>query len=193
MPVIGVRTRRPLRPTASVPEHSSTSTATRVRPGVIRYFACWAKFASLIRRSRPRVPLDNLTKEERSKCMRSVHSKDTQPEMLVRRLVHRMGYRYRLHRTDLPGRPDLVFGSRKKIIFVHGCFWHGHACDNRGVPKSRVSYWRSKFLRNIKRDNRALQQLGDLGWKCLVLWECELRDDKLARRIARFLGRIVAR
>ncbi len=120
--------------------------------------------------------------------MSLVRSKDTKPELLVRRLVHRLGYRYRLHRKDLPGRPDMVFPSRKKIIFVHGCFWHGHECKVGHIPKSRLDYWVQKITRNNERDRSTLRRLRRKRWKCLVLWECQLRElERITARIIRFL------
>ena len=112
---------------------------------------------------------------DRSEMMAAVRSKDTQPEMLVRRLVHGMGYRYRLHRSDLPGKPDLVLSSRQKIIFVHGCFWHRHTCKRAHPPKSNTSYWEPKLERNRARDAEQLKVLQSMGWKCMVVWECELK------------------
>ena len=132
---------------------------------------------------------DKLSKERRSENMRRIKSKGMKPEMLVRRLVHFMGYRYRLHRKDLPGKPDLVFGPRKKVIFVHGCFWHGHdaeGCPDRRTPKSNVSYWSPKLARNKARDAERLVALEKAGWKALTIWECETRSD-LSKRIKRFL------
>ncbi len=124
----------------------------------------------------------------RSQMMAAVRSKNTKPEMLVRRLVHGMGFRYRLHRSDLPGKPDLVFPSRKKIVFVHGCFWHQHGCALTHLPKSNPSYWTPKLTRNKARDLEHLAALKADGWKCLVLWECELAQSKpLARRLSQFL------
>jgi DNA mismatch endonuclease (patch repair protein) len=113
--------------------------------------------------------------------MALIKSKDTGPEMLVRRLVHSMGYRYRLHRKDLPGKPDLVFGPKKKVIQVHGCYWHAHlrydpACKRGRPPKSNGGYWGPKLERNFARDQRNLQGLQDLGFEVLTLWECELKD-----------------
>ncbi len=122
--------------------------------------------------------------------MRSVKGKDTVPEMTVRRMVHGMGYRYRLHRKDLPGKPDLVFSSRKKVVFVHGCFWHGHDCK-RGArsPKTNSEYWRSKIERNVSRDARNRQELERSGWTVLVVWECELKgDERLRDKVRLFLG-----
>ena len=132
--------------------------------------------------------MDNLTPERRSAQMGLIRSTDTKPELLVRRLVHSMGYRYRLHRRDLPGVPDLVFSSRQKVVFVHGCFWHGHDCRLGRMPKSRLDYWGPKIARNKERDATNLRRLRGMCWKCLVLWECQLRrQDALAERIKRFL------
>lgn len=123
--------------------------------------------------------------------MAKVRRKDTAPELIVRRTLHAMGYRYRLHRRDLPGSPDLVFPRRKKVIFVHGCFWHRHrGCSKATTPKTRLHFWNSKFEANIARDSQSLAALKDLGWKTLVLWECGTSDtDHLAKRLRRFLGR----
>lgn len=121
--------------------------------------------------------------------MRAVKSRDTKPEMLVRRAAHALGYRFRLHRKDLPGSPDLVFPARKKVIFVHGCFWHGHECA-RGArtPKTNTDYWRAKIARNVARDARARSALDALGWETLTIWECELKKDtRLAERLKSFL------
>jgi DNA mismatch endonuclease, patch repair protein len=110
--------------------------------------------------------------------------------MRVRLLAHRLGYRYRLHRRELPGRPDLVFARRKKAILVHGCFWHQHpGCKDASKPRTRTDYWRPKLEGNINRDRAALHALSELGWSALVIWECETRDiDALARRLFEFLG-----
>jgi DNA mismatch endonuclease (patch repair protein) len=134
---------------------------------------------------------DTLTPEERSRRMARVRSKDTKPEMTVRRLVHSLGYRYRLHDRALPGRPDLVFKGRRKVIFIHGCFWHRHGqgCALARMPKSRVEFWGEKLARNEERDRRSLEGLANLGWDYLIVWECQLKDrDALARRIRDFLG-----
>lgn len=131
---------------------------------------------------------------KRSEIMRRVHSTDTTPELLVRRLAHSLGFRYRLHRRDLPGKPDLVFTPRKKIIFVHGCFWHGHKCK-RGdrVPKENREYWIGKIQANVARDKRHNGELSALGWSVLTIWECETRDqDILKRRIIEFLNESAA-
>jgi DNA mismatch endonuclease (patch repair protein) len=118
--------------------------------------------------------------------MARIRSKDTGPELFVRRLVHGMGYRYRLHRRSLPGTPDLVFPGRGKVIFVHGCFWHKHARCSR-LPKTRTEYWHPKLEANRQRDLKARRKLRALGWKALILWECELGKADLAERIAEFL------
>jgi len=134
--------------------------------------------------------MDKFTKEQRSYIMRQVKSRDTKPELVVRSLAHKLGYRFRLHRRDLPGVPDLVFVSRRKVIFVHGCFWHGHHCA-RGdrQPKSNCDYWQKKIAKNKERDRLHRRQLRGLGWDVLVIWECQLRDEnKLAQKLINFLG-----
>jgi DNA mismatch endonuclease (patch repair protein) len=128
--------------------------------------------------------------------MRAVKSKDTKPELELRRLVHRLGFRFRLHRADLPGTPDLAFPRLKKVIFMHGCFWHGHSCTRGGrTPKNNRDYWVRKIARNQERDALSLGRLKSLGWKTLTVWECELRQNpKLAEhRVTRFLLRPPAR
>ncbi|WP_271200290.1 very short patch repair endonuclease [Methylopila turkensis] len=130
------------------------------------------------------------TSAARSAVMRAVKARDTKPERTVRRLAHALGYRFRLHRKDLPGTPDLVFPTRKKVVFVHGCFWHGHDCA-RGArtPKANADYWRAKVERNRARDARAVDDLAALGWEALVLWECALKDaDAVACLLRGFLG-----
>ena len=121
--------------------------------------------------------------------MRQVKDRDTTPEMMVRRELHRLGYRYRLHRKDLPGKPDLVFPGRRKVIFVHGCFWHGHDCARGArVPKTNREYWTKKIARNVERDRLNLERLHALGWDSMVVWECELKDKaKFIREVRRFL------
>jgi len=121
--------------------------------------------------------------------MARIRSQDTRPEVTVRRLLHSLGYRYRLHRRDLPGSPDICFPSRKKVVFVHGCFWHRHdGCARTTTPKTRTSYWEDKFRKNVVRDRRNLLDLVALGWDAMVVWECETRDlERLAARLARFL------
>lgn len=127
--------------------------------------------------------------EARSRTMRAVKSRDTVPEMTVRRMVHAMGKRYRLHRTDLPGKPDLTFPRLKKIIFVHGCFWHGHDCKRGArLPKENADYWANKINRNKERDANAQAALVSMGWDVLVIWECQLKDrEALNNLLVRFL------
>ncbi|MBB3268553.1 DNA mismatch endonuclease (patch repair protein) [Azospirillum sp. OGB3] len=133
--------------------------------------------------------VDTLTPAERSERMGRVRSRHTKPELVVRQLVHGMGYRYRLHRRDLPGSPDLVFPGRRAVIFVHGCFWHRHDCKMGRLPKSRPEFWIPKLEANKVRDRLNLGRLEAEGWRVLVLWECELRDlAALAERIRAFLG-----
>ncbi len=131
-----------------------------------------------------------VTPEHRSAIMSRIRSKDMKPEMAVRRLTHGMGYRYRLHRRDLPGKPDLVFPSRRKVVFVHGCFWHRHpGCGRARLPKSNRDFWLAKFQRNVERDAEQLQRLADQGWSVLVVWECEVQDESAtAARLRDFLG-----
>ena len=126
---------------------------------------------------------------DRSENMRAIRPKNTKPEMEVRSLVHSLGYRFRLHRPNLPGKPDLAFPSRRKVIFVHGCFWHSHACKPGLKPKSNRDFWLPKLRGNKVRDSRNLKALEQQGWKALVIWECELRDTRALRlRVTRFLG-----
>lgn len=132
---------------------------------------------------------DTLDPQQRSARMALVRAKDTKPEMLVRRLVHGLGYRYRLHRRNLPGTPDLVFPSRGKVIFVHGCFWHRHeGCALARLPKSREEFWLPKLEGNAARDARNIRALEGLGWDVMTIWECQLRDTaRLMEMIRRFL------
>jgi DNA mismatch endonuclease (patch repair protein) len=132
---------------------------------------------------------DRLTPQQRSLNMQAIRQKNTKPEMAVRRHAHQMGYRFRLHTPALPAKPDLVFPSRKKVILVHGCFWHGHNCVDGHVPKTRVNYWGPKLKRNKERDSSNKRRLQMLGWKVLVIWECQTRDAGwLRHRIKEFLG-----
>ncbi|MBM85283.1 MAG: very short patch repair endonuclease [Rhodospirillaceae bacterium] len=135
---------------------------------------------------------DKISKERRSWNMSRIRSKDMKPEMVVRRLVHGMGYRYRLHRKDLPGKPDLVFGPRRKAIFVHGCFWHQHGdpeCKISRIPRSRPEYWITKLERNKDRDTCNIEALHAEGWRTLVVWECRTKDtEKLRQQIHNFLS-----
>ncbi len=134
---------------------------------------------------------DTVTPERRSQIMANIRSKGMKPELIVRRLTHSMGYRYRLHRKDLPGKPDLVFPARRKVIFVHGCFWHQHAdpaCKIARRPKSNLDYWLPKLQRNVERDAEHRDRLSALGWQVLVIWECEVKIAAgLPERIEEFL------
>lgn len=132
---------------------------------------------------------DTMSPEERSHRMALVRSIDTKPEMIVRRLVYSMGYRYRLHCRYLPGKPDLVFRSRRAVVFVHGCFWHRHeGCSLARLPKSRVGFWSEKLEGNRERDARKIEALEQAGWRVFVVWECELKDkERLGERLRRFL------
>lgn len=135
---------------------------------------------------------DTLTPAERSKRMSRVRGKNSQAELEVRRLAHRLGFRYRLHRRDLPGTPDLVFPRLRKLILVHGCFWHRHPdpeCPLARLPKSRIEFWRPKLEANRIRDIQNERSLASLGWQFLVVWECELRDkEQLENRLRSFLA-----
>ena len=121
--------------------------------------------------------------------MARIRAKDTWPELAVRRLLHSLGYRYRLHRRELPGSPDICFPSRKKAIFVHGCFWHRHkGCMRTTQPRTRTSFWEDKFRKNVIRDRRNMAGLIELGWTAMVVWECETKNlERLAPRLMRFL------
>lgn len=126
---------------------------------------------------------------DRSANMRAIRSKDMRPELAVRRLVHKLGYRFRLHRRDLPGKPDLVFSRRRKVIFVHGCFWHSHNCKAAHIPKSNLDYWVPKLERNKTRDAKHIDTLAAEGWRSLVIWECETFDEhSLTKRVKKFLS-----
>ena len=136
---------------------------------------------------------DNVTPKRRSEIMSSVRAINTRPEMTVRRLVHSMGYRYRLHRADLPGKPDLVFARQKKVIFVHGCFWHQHAdpaCKAARLPKSNQDYWLPKLRSNAERDNRQKILLEEMGWNVLIVWECQVKQARWLEEVLQgFLAR----
>ena len=128
--------------------------------------------------------MDHLTPEQRHLCMSRIRSQDTGPEWAVRRLVHAMGFRYRLHDKRLPGKPDLVLPRHRKVILVHGCFWHGHGCRAGGhVPATHTRFWKEKFARNVERDRKALRELWKAGWHVLVVWECETKDAEQLRAL----------
>jgi DNA mismatch endonuclease (patch repair protein) len=134
--------------------------------------------------------MDHLDPERRSANMSRVRGKNTEPELKVRRLLHHLGLRFRLHRKDLPGRPDLVLPKHRLAIFVHGCFWHRHVgCRRATTPATRVDFWNAKFAATVERDARQLEELAGQGWRVLVVWECELKDetaleDRVSRAVA---------
>jgi len=133
--------------------------------------------------------MDTRSAEQRRRIMQSVKQKDTKPEVEIRRALHAVGYRYRLHDRALPGRPDIVFPSRKKVIFINGCFWHGHNCPKGKLPKSRPEYWGPKIEANKLRDQAAISRLTEKGWDSLTVWQCETKNLKTTlQQIARFLG-----
>jgi DNA mismatch endonuclease (patch repair protein) len=137
----------------------------------------------------PSAGRDRLSPERRSWNMSQIGSKDTQPELIVRRLITEMGLRYRLHRRDLPGKPDIVFGPRRLVLFVHGCFWHRHrGCRMASTPSANAAFWQTKFDANTARDRRNTTVLKRAGWRVAVIWECETRQpERLARRLQRLL------
>jgi DNA mismatch endonuclease (patch repair protein) len=132
---------------------------------------------------------ERLTPVERSRVMRAIRSRDTGPELLVRRLVHGLGYRFRLYRRDLPGTPDVVLPRHGRVIHVHGCFWHAHGCRRRKAPVNNAAFWRRKFAANVARDRRNLRRLRRAGWRVLTVWECQTRDvPRLTERLRKFLA-----
>ncbi|WP_339160526.1 very short patch repair endonuclease [Methylobacterium bullatum] len=136
--------------------------------------------------------MDQVDAEKRSAIMRSVHSKNTKPEVALRSALHAKGYRFRLHAKDLPGRPDVVFRKRKACIFVHGCFWHRHGCSKTTSPKSNAAFWNSKFEANVARDARSIELLMQSGWRVLVIWECGISrkgiSDECISHVTEWLG-----
>ncbi len=134
--------------------------------------------------------MDTRSPEQRSYIMRSVRSANTGPELVVRKLLHGMGFRFRLHKKGLPGRPDVVLPKHRAIVFVHGCFWHGHGCSKGRLPKSRLRFWTDKIERNRTRDAESVRSLQATGWRVLTIWQCETKDtDGLLRRFKRFFSR----
>lgn len=135
------------------------------------------------------IPMDRLSPTRRSWLMSRIRSTDTKPEILVRSALHRHGFRYSLHRRDLPGTPDIVFPSRKKVLFVHGCFWHGHYCKyGRARPKSNVRFWNAKINANMLRDKRNIAKLRRMGWSVKVIWECRIKKDRWFDSVVRYLN-----
>lgn len=128
--------------------------------------------------------MDRLTAEKRSALMSRIRGKHTTPELFVRRTAHSLGLRYRLHRKDLPGTPDLIFPKHRTVVFVHGCFWHRHAaCKKASTPKSNLEYWQYKFKENVVRDSRNIMDLHTAGWRIIVIWECEIKSGDALRKI----------
>ena len=136
---------------------------------------------------------DIVDSQRRSEMMARIRGRDTVPEIVVRRIAHKLGLRFRLHRKDLPGRPDLVFPKHRLAVLVHGCFWHRHGgCRYAYTPKSRIAFWTDKFARNVARDQRNEKALRELGWRVLVIWECETRDkEKIKQRLLEIVGHAV--
>lgn len=136
--------------------------------------------------------MDKISPERRSANMRAIRLKNTKPELIIRRLLHGGGYRYRLHVKELPGKPDIVFTKRRKVIFVHGCFWHKHPnenCDDSRLPRSNLSYWGPKITKNVTRDAEHIDVLKALGWSVLVIWECETKQtEQIKLMVKEFLG-----
>lgn len=134
--------------------------------------------------------MDKLTPVQRSELMSRIRAKDTTPEMIVRRLAHGLGFRYRLHVSTLPGKPDLVFPSRQKVIFIHGCYWHRHRCrKGKSLPATHQEFWVEKFKNNVKRDRQHNKMLVAAGWETLVIWECETKDIQALKSVLlNFLG-----
>jgi len=132
--------------------------------------------------------MDIYDKKKRSEIMSRIRGTDTKPEIMVRRILHSRGYRFRLHRNDLPGNPDIVLPRYKAAIFVHGCFWHHHeGCLKSKLPKTNVKFWRDKILQNVERDRKNITKLTSLGWRVLIVWECETRRDHLNEKLVEFL------
>ena len=137
---------------------------------------------------------DTVSSGKRSEIMSRIRGRDTKPELIVRRIAHRLGFRFRLHRKDLPGTPDIVFPRHLAVVMVHGCFWHRHSgCKYASSPKTHVRYWENKFKGNIVRDKRSEMALRDLGWRVMVIWECETKDhEAVAARISSYLRHAVS-
>lgn len=131
-----------------------------------------------------------ISAEQRSKIMAQIGSKNTKPEIIVRKWLHRRGFRFRLHRADLPGKPDIVLPKFKTIIFIHGCFWHQHLnCKKSTLPKNNSTYWEEKFKRNLKNDSKAISQLQESGWQVIIIWECEVLNGEYQNIIKSRVGK----
>jgi DNA mismatch endonuclease (patch repair protein) len=147
------------------------------------HLAAFGKFQGI-------VVVDRISPERRSQNMSLIKSRDTKPEIQVRSLIHRLGYRFRIHRDDLPGTPDIVLPRYRLAVFVHGCFWHRHQnCKYAYCPKSRIEFWNRKFVANVQRDTIAAKKLKKLGWRVVVIWECQLKSpNRLKTRLSKFLA-----
>ena len=172
-----------------LPSSHKLTNSTILVPGAYRVFHCVPVVLGVNCRRGAGKLVDIVTPERRSEIMARIRGRDTVPEVVVRRTAHRLGFRFRLYRKDLPGRPDLVFPRYKAVVFVHGCFWHRHdGCRFAYTPRSRVQFWTEKFRRNVARDRRTEDALHSLGWRVLVIWECETRDDAVVvKRLEDFL------
>lgn len=189
--MFALKSRRPL------PAHRSISrapAAAGVRPGRLLVSCSLSLIARIMETAQSMAADRELAGERvdraRSALMSRVRGKNTKPELVVRREVHALGYRFRLHRSDLPGTPDLVFPRLHKVVFVHGCFWHRHeGCSRTTTPTTRAPYWQEKFEQNVQRDRQNVTMLEALGWKVLVIWECETFDrSRLAESVSSFLA-----
>ena len=153
-------------------------------PHCVRLLICWLRLGTVKTHM-----VDTLTPAARSALMSRIRGTNTKPELAVRRALHALGYRYRIHGRGLPGRPDLVFAGRRTVVFVHGCFWHRHGCAKTSMPKSHQDYWAAKFAANIERDRRNAEKLAEQGWRVFEAWECEInKDETLVDRLVEFLG-----
>lgn len=134
--------------------------------------------------------MDVYSREKRSEVMSKVRSSNTGPEMIVRRKLHSLGFRYRLHGKDLPGKPDIILPKHRSVVFVHGCFWHHHTdCPKSKLPTSNADFWEKKIFRNVRRDEQAVSELRQLGWRVLIIWECEIRTGSYLTKLDDFLRR----
>jgi DNA mismatch endonuclease (patch repair protein) len=136
--------------------------------------------------------VDNRTKEQRSKCMKNIRSKNTTPELIVRKFLYNKGYRYRLHDKKLPGKPDIVLRKFNTVIFINGCFWHGHKnCSEAKKPKSNSEFWKTKIVSNQQRDRKNIESLSKLGWRVLTIWECQLQKDLMESTLSDIVNKVV--
>ncbi len=136
--------------------------------------------------------MDNRTKEQRSKCMKNIRSKNTTPELIVRKFLYNKGYRYRLHDKKLPGKPDIVLRKFNTVIFINGCFWHGHKnCSEAKKPKSNSEFWKTKIVSNQQRDMKNIESLSKLGWRVLTIWECQLQKDLMESTLSDIVNKVV--